>query len=106
MNDKRHFGPFEEIETITRKESIIKYLSSVTNQEYNEQPLSIRQAMEFIFDFIKGENEMEIVATCECGCQAWIIYINRIACRSCNKSYYVDKDTSYESIINKVNNQE
>ena len=51
----RFFGPFTFTELHNRVEAITKYLSELTADEYNKMPLSMRQALEFLYDCMKDK---------------------------------------------------
>lgn len=55
----RFFGPFTFPEFHDRCKTITEYLNELTADEYNRLPLSMRQALEFIYDCMKGTRESE-----------------------------------------------
>ena len=54
----RFFGPFTFPEFHSRVEAITEYLSELTADEYNKMPLSMRQALEFLYDCMKNKEEV------------------------------------------------
>ena len=103
-SERKSFGPFGKIDVNFRTDTIVNYLYKLSEKDYNKQPLSIRQALEFIYDYTKEKKNMETVCTCKsCGCQSWIVSENKIICRGCNKEYKFDADTLAKSLINLTN---
>ena len=54
-DEGRFYGPFTFPEFYNRIEAITNYLSDLTADEYNRLPLSMRQALEFLYDCMKVE---------------------------------------------------
>lgn len=55
MSEERFFGPFTYNESFKRITVINEKLIELTGDEYNELPLSIRQALEFVYDFLRDK---------------------------------------------------
>ena len=55
MSEERFFGPFTYNEFNKRITVISEKLIELTGDEYNELPLSIRQALEFVYDFLRDK---------------------------------------------------
>ena len=49
----RIYGPFTYPEFHNRCKTIIEYLNESTAEEYNNLPLAMRQALEFIYDSVR-----------------------------------------------------
>ena len=55
MSEERFFGSFTYNEFDKRITVISEKLIELTGDEYNELPLSIRQALEFVYDFLRDK---------------------------------------------------
>ena len=49
----RFFGPFNPEEKTDRVRVLLMYIGLLDTKRYNEQPLCIRQALEFLYDCVK-----------------------------------------------------
>ena len=55
-DEGRTYGPFTFPEFHNRVKAVTEYLQELTADEYNELPLPMRQALEFLYDCMKDKN--------------------------------------------------